>query len=66
MERVLPPEMATELGDARSTLADFDAVVRLHRPGIFRFLAEATAVIGAYQAPPPPAVQDLLNFLRSL
>jgi RNA polymerase sigma-70 factor (ECF subfamily) len=30
--------MATEIADARTTLADFDAVVRLYRPGIFRFL----------------------------
>jgi RNA polymerase sigma-70 factor (ECF subfamily) len=30
--------MAAEIADARTTLADFDAVVRLHRPGIFRFL----------------------------
>lgn len=38
MERVLPPAMATEIADAGRTLADFDAVVRAHRPGIFRFL----------------------------
>jgi RNA polymerase sigma-70 factor, ECF subfamily len=38
MERVLPPGMATEIADTRNALADFDAVVRAHRPGIFRFL----------------------------
>jgi RNA polymerase sigma-70 factor (ECF subfamily) len=30
--------MATEIADDGRTLADFDAVVRLYRPGIFRFL----------------------------
>lgn len=38
MERVLPPETATEFADAGRTLADFDAVARMYRPGIFRFL----------------------------
>jgi RNA polymerase sigma-70 factor, ECF subfamily len=38
MERVLPTELAPEIARARD-LADFDAVARLHRPGIFRFLA---------------------------
>jgi len=34
----LTPELATGIARARE-LADFDAVARLHRPGIFRFLA---------------------------
>jgi RNA polymerase sigma-70 factor (ECF subfamily) len=38
MERVLAPELAEGIGQA-SELADFDAVVRLYRPAIFRFLA---------------------------
>lgn len=41
MERVLPPELAQEIAQTAFSrdLTDFDAVVRLHRPGIFRFFA---------------------------
>ena len=42
MERVLPPELAPEIAHAVPQirdLADFEAVVRLYRPAIFRFLA---------------------------
>ena len=34
--------MATEIADAGQTLADFDAIVRTHRPAIFRFLVAST------------------------
>jgi RNA polymerase sigma-70 factor (ECF subfamily) len=42
MERVLPPELAPEIAHTVPQirdLADFEAVVRLYRPAIFRFLA---------------------------
>ncbi len=41
MERVLPPELVQEIAQTAFSrdLTDFDAVARLHRPGIFRFFA---------------------------
>jgi CxxC motif-containing protein (DUF1111 family) len=48
------------LHDGRTT--DLTQAIRAHASAG----SEATGVIGAYQALPPQAVQDLLNFLRSL
>jgi RNA polymerase sigma-70 factor (ECF subfamily) len=46
MESVLQPELAQEIAPGRE-LADFDAVARLHRPAIFRFLAASIRDVDA-------------------
>jgi CxxC motif-containing protein (DUF1111 family) len=48
------------LHDGRTT--DLTQAIRAHASNG----SEATAVVGAYQALPAQAIQDLLNFLRSL